>query len=77
MSQATILVADDDRAIRTVLNQALGRLGYDVRTTGHAGGSQNLRLTSRLTAPGDDLAGCALHRRLLEAYDKARQHDRR
>jgi two-component system nitrogen regulation response regulator GlnG len=36
MGQATILVADDDRAIRTVLNQALGRLGYDVRTTGHA-----------------------------------------
>jgi two-component system nitrogen regulation response regulator GlnG len=36
MGQATILVADDDRAIRTVLNQALGRLGHDVRTTGHA-----------------------------------------
>jgi two-component system, NtrC family, nitrogen regulation response regulator GlnG len=36
MDMATILVADDDRAIRTVLNQALGRLGYDVRTTGHA-----------------------------------------
>jgi two-component system nitrogen regulation response regulator GlnG len=36
MGQATILIADDDRAIRTVLNQALGRLGYDVRTTGHA-----------------------------------------
>src|SRR5579864_5805708 len=33
---ATILVADDDRAIRMVLNQALARLGYDVRTTGHA-----------------------------------------
>src|SRR5579875_3390018 len=33
---ATILVADDDRAIRTVLTQALGRLGYDVRTTGNA-----------------------------------------
>ncbi len=32
----TILIADDDRAIRTVLNEALGRLGYDVRTTGHA-----------------------------------------
>ena len=32
----TILVADDDRAIRTVLTQALGRLGYDVRSTGHA-----------------------------------------
>ena len=36
MTQATILVADDDRAIRTVLNQALGRLGHDVRATGHA-----------------------------------------
>ncbi len=36
MSEGTILVADDDRAIRTVLNQALGRQGYDVRTTGNA-----------------------------------------
>ena len=36
MSAATILVADDDRAIRTVLNRALGRLGYEVRTTGTA-----------------------------------------
>ena len=26
-----------------------------MRTTGHAGGSQNLRLASRLTQPGDDL----------------------
>jgi PmbA protein len=26
-----------------------------MRTTGHAGGAQNLRLTSRLTLPGDDL----------------------
>ena len=26
-----------------------------MRTTGHAGGSQNLALTSRLTQPGDDL----------------------
>jgi two-component system, NtrC family, nitrogen regulation response regulator GlnG len=33
---ATILVADDDRAIRMVLNQALGRLGHDVRMTGNA-----------------------------------------
>src|SRR3982074_2963017 len=33
---STILVADDDRAIRTVLNQALARLGHDVRTTGNA-----------------------------------------
>ncbi|HUC61816.1 MAG TPA: nitrogen regulation protein NR(I) [Alphaproteobacteria bacterium] len=36
MSGETILVADDDRAIRTVLNQALGRSGYAVRTTGNA-----------------------------------------
>src|SRR5208282_4592006 len=36
MSDATILIADDDRAIRTVLNQALGRAGYNVRTTGNA-----------------------------------------
>ena len=35
-SARTILVADDDRAIRTVLNQALGRLGYNVRGTGNA-----------------------------------------
>jgi two-component system nitrogen regulation response regulator GlnG len=33
---STILVADDDRAIRTVLNQALIRLGHDVRMTGNA-----------------------------------------
>ena len=33
---ATILIADDDRAIRTVLSQALGRLGHEVRTTGNA-----------------------------------------
>jgi len=33
---ATILVADDDRGIRTVLSQALGRAGYEVRTTGNA-----------------------------------------
>jgi two-component system, NtrC family, nitrogen regulation response regulator GlnG len=33
---STILVADDDRAIRMVLNQALVRLGHDVRMTGNA-----------------------------------------
>jgi two-component system nitrogen regulation response regulator GlnG len=32
----TILVADDDRAIRTVLSQALGRSGYHVRATSSA-----------------------------------------
>jgi two-component system, NtrC family, nitrogen regulation response regulator GlnG len=31
-----ILVADDDRAIRMVLNQALTRLGHEVRMTGNA-----------------------------------------
>ncbi len=38
MSPATILIADDDRAIRTVLSQALGREGHEVRTTGTAAG---------------------------------------
>ena len=38
MSGGTILIADDDRAIRTVLSQALGREGYEVRTTGTAAG---------------------------------------
>ncbi|MHB1207368.1 MAG: nitrogen regulation protein NR(I) [Rhodospirillaceae bacterium] len=33
---ATVLVADDDHGIRTVLTQALGRAGYDVRTTSNA-----------------------------------------
>lgn len=32
----TVLVADDDGAIRTVLNQALARAGYEVRSTGNA-----------------------------------------
>jgi two-component system nitrogen regulation response regulator GlnG len=36
MSLSTILIADDDRSIRTVLTQALGRAGYDVQTTGNA-----------------------------------------
>ena len=36
MQPASILVADDDTAIRTVLNQALTRAGYDVRSTGNA-----------------------------------------
>ena len=36
MTGQTILVADDDAAIRTVLSQALTRLGYSVRSTGNA-----------------------------------------
>ena len=38
MTAATVLVADDDGAIRTVLHQALARAGYNVRTTGTAAG---------------------------------------
>ncbi len=34
MSLGTVLLADDDRSIRTVLNQALTRIGCRVRTTG-------------------------------------------
>src|SRR5437667_8653362 len=33
---STILVADDDRAIRMMLTQALARVGHDVRLTGNA-----------------------------------------
>ena len=36
MTLPTVLVADDDRSIRTVLTQALGRSGYQVRSTGTA-----------------------------------------
>src|SRR5919202_3481705 len=36
MPSGQILLADDDAAIRTVLNQALSRAGYEVRSTGHA-----------------------------------------
>ena len=36
MADFVVLIADDDRAIRTVLEQALGRAGYDVRSTGNA-----------------------------------------
>ncbi len=36
MPSGSIIVADDDAAIRTVLNQALSRAGYEVRATGQA-----------------------------------------
>ena len=38
MPEGTILIADDDAAIRTGLNQALGRAGYEVRATANAAG---------------------------------------
>jgi len=37
-ARACILIADDDRAIRTVLGQALTRLGHEVKSTGTAAG---------------------------------------
>ena len=36
MTPPTVLIADDDRSIRTVLTQALGRSGYQVRCTSNA-----------------------------------------
>ncbi|MDP6708967.1 MAG: sigma 54-interacting transcriptional regulator, partial [Alphaproteobacteria bacterium] len=36
MSEGTILIADDDRAIRMVLDQALGRAGYRVLSASNA-----------------------------------------
>jgi two-component system nitrogen regulation response regulator GlnG len=36
MTKGNILIADDDAAIRTVLNQALARAGYSPRATGNA-----------------------------------------
>jgi len=36
MAKGTVLIADDDNAIRTVLNQALARAGYIPRTTSNA-----------------------------------------
>jgi two-component system, NtrC family, nitrogen regulation response regulator GlnG len=36
MPNGSIIVADDDAAIRTVLHQALARAGYEVRATGQA-----------------------------------------
>jgi len=38
LPSGNVLVADDDPAIRTVLNQALTRAGYEVRATGTAAG---------------------------------------
>ena len=45
MSPSTILIADDDRSIRTVLSQALGRAGHDSADNGNSG--QSLALDKR------------------------------
>jgi two-component system nitrogen regulation response regulator GlnG len=63
MTDATILVADDDRAIRTVVSQALSRAGYEVRTTSNAAtlwtwvseGEGNLVITDVVMPDGDGL----------------------
>jgi len=63
MSRATILVADDDRGIRTVIAEALGRQGYDVRAAGDAGtlwqwikaGDGDLVITDVLMPDGNGL----------------------
>ena len=36
MRKSTILIADDDTAIRTVVTQALSRAGYNVKAAGDA-----------------------------------------
>ncbi|MFN3591877.1 MAG: response regulator, partial [Thermaurantiacus sp.] len=38
MTEGTIIIADDDRSIRTVVRQALMRAGHNVRTTDTAAG---------------------------------------
>jgi two-component system, NtrC family, nitrogen regulation response regulator GlnG len=60
---ATILVADDDKAIRTVVTQALGRAGYEVRATSNAAtlwtwvseGEGDLVVTDVVMPDGDGL----------------------
>ena len=63
MSDGVVLVADDDRSIRTVVAQTLTRLGYDVRATGAAAtlwswveaGDGDLVITDVLMPDGDGL----------------------
>ena len=60
---ATILVADDDRSIRTVLHQAMARLGHQVQVTGNVTtlwnwveqGAGDLLITDVIFPDGDAL----------------------
>ena len=45
----------DAGVVQTYFLSSYSARKLGLRTTGHAGGSQNLRLSSRLTQPGDDL----------------------
>jgi PmbA protein len=45
----------DGGIVRSYFLSSYSARKLGLRTTGHAGGAQNLRLTSRLTRPGDDL----------------------
>ena len=58
MPAGSILVADDDSAIRTVLNQALSRAGYEVRSTGF-GATPRLRVSGEIR--GESQLGAAVH----------------
>ena len=62
MARGTILIADDDAAIRTVLNQALARAGYSPRATGNAA---TVAEAASTTPPG------------VPAYEHARALQRR
>ncbi len=61
MTGSSILVADDDAAIRTVLNQALSRAGHDVRVTSNvetlwrwvSGGEGDLVITDVVMPDGN------------------------
>lgn len=61
MSKGLVLVADDDAAIRTVLNQALSRAGYEVRVTSNiatlwrwvSAGDGDLVITDVIMPDGD------------------------
>lgn len=63
MTGETILVADDDKAIRTVVGHALGRQGFDVRLTSNAAtlwkwvddGMGNLVITDVVMPDGNGL----------------------
>jgi PmbA protein len=45
----------DGGVVRSYFLSSYSARKLGLRTTGHAGGAQNLRLSSRLTRPGDDL----------------------